>query len=262
MAPNNQHAAPAPAAAPTSTSSAVKRAPQLEGTTSISSPLNLGLFSSAPLPLVSPPLTKPPFSKDDIIAAIPKECFERNMLTSFGHLAQDLLIVAALGYAASHIQYAPRAAAYLLWPLYIYAQGCVMTGLWVLAHECGHQAFSDSKFVNDSVGWVVHSALLVPYHSWRITHKNHHSNTCSVERDEVFASPARSSFAAEMMQDTPLAHVWGIVVMLLFGWCVLRQSPPHARRKNPSPPPAALPPPPLARSPHLHSLLLPKGLPT
>ena len=31
--------------------------------------------------------------------------------------------------------------------------------------QCGHQAFSDSKTINDSVGWVLHSALLVPVSS-------------------------------------------------------------------------------------------------
>ena len=60
-----------------------------------------------------------------------------------------------------------------------------MTGLWVLAHECGHQAFSDYKWVNNAVGMVLHSALLVPYHAWRISHGNHHKNTCSMEDDEV-----------------------------------------------------------------------------
>lgn len=45
-----------------------------------------------------------------------------------------------------------------------------MTGVWVIAHECGHQAFSKYQWLNDSVGLVLHTALLVPYFSWRITH--------------------------------------------------------------------------------------------
>lgn len=39
-----------------------------------------------------------------------------------------------------------------------------MTGLWVVAHECGHRAFSDSELICDVVGLILHSALLVPYH--------------------------------------------------------------------------------------------------
>lgn len=47
---------------------------------------------------------------------------------------------------------------FAVWALYTFASGLVMTGLWVIAHECGHQAFSESKFINNFVGWVLHSA--------------------------------------------------------------------------------------------------------
>lgn len=47
-----------------------------------------------------------------------------------------------------------------LWSLYGFANGLVGTGLWVLAHECGHQAFSESKALNNAVGWVLHSACV------------------------------------------------------------------------------------------------------
>lgn len=39
-------------------------------------------------------------------------------------------------------------------------------GVWVIAHECGHQAFSSSQLVNDTVGFILHTCLLVPYFSW------------------------------------------------------------------------------------------------
>jgi len=61
-----------------------------------------------------------------------------------------------------------------------------MTGLWVIGHECGHGGFSESPLVNDTVGLAVHSALLVPYFSWKISHRRHHSNTNNMDRDEVF----------------------------------------------------------------------------
>jgi len=50
----------------------------------------------------------------------------------------------------------------------------------------GHQSFSTSKDLNNAVGWVLHSALLVPYHSWRISHARHHAATGHCTRDEVF----------------------------------------------------------------------------
>ena len=48
-------------------------------------------------------------------------------------------------------------ACFALWSVYGFATGLVATGLWVVAHECGHQAFSESKFINNLVGWVLHS---------------------------------------------------------------------------------------------------------
>jgi fatty acid desaturase len=49
-------------------------------------------------------------------------------------------------------------------------QGTIWTGLWVLAHECGHGAFSKYKIINDIFGYITHSSLLVPYFSWQFSH--------------------------------------------------------------------------------------------
>lgn len=183
--------------------------------TSVGAPLNI--FGGS-LEVARPPAAAPQFDRGAVYAAVPPHCFERSALRGFAHIAVDGALVAALGYAGTHIQYAPCWAQLALWPAFWYALGCVMTGLWVIAHECGHQAFSPSKAINDTVGWVLHSALLVPYHSWRISHAKHHRNTCSVEHDEVFVPATRSSIAQEMLHETPLGGLWGIFVMLVFGW--------------------------------------------
>jgi omega-6 fatty acid desaturase (delta-12 desaturase) len=75
-----------------------------------------------------------------------------------------------------------------------------MTGVWVLAHECGHQSFSDSELVNNTIGTICHSLLLVPYHSWRISHGKHHNNTGSCENDEVFAPSTRADWGKELLR--------------------------------------------------------------
>jgi omega-6 fatty acid desaturase (delta-12 desaturase) len=106
----------------------------------------------------------------------------------------------------------------VLWPVYWFVQGTTMTGVWVLAHECGHQSFSESELANNIVGTICHSLLLVPYHPWRVTHGRHHNNTGSCENDEVFAPSTRSDWAHEMLRETPLANLWGIVLMLTVGW--------------------------------------------
>jgi len=166
------------------------------------------------------PLVPPTFTLKDIRDAIPAHCFERNMLTSFTHLFSDLAIIFAFGYLATYINspFLPSWSAFVLWPLYWFAQGAVMTGVWVIAHECGHQSFSASEFVNNTMGTILHSLLLVPYHSWRITHGRHHNNTGSCENDEVFAPCSRSDFANEMISHTPLMYAFMIVRMLTVGW--------------------------------------------
>lgn len=166
------------------------------------------------------PVKPPTFTLKDVIQAIPPHCFERPILPSLLHLAHDLILVAILGYVATYIGHPllPAWSQYLLWPAYWYAQGTVLTGVWVMAHECGHQAFSPWEFVNNCFGTVLHSALLVPYHSWRITHRKHHENTGSCENDEVFCPATRSDWGKEMLRETPLAHLWGIFIMLGFGW--------------------------------------------
>lgn len=57
--------------------------------------------------------------------------------------------------------------------LLLLIQGTCATGVWVLAHEAGHGAFSPQAWVNDTVGWIFHSALLVPYFSWKYTHASY-----------------------------------------------------------------------------------------
>ena len=48
-----------------------------------------------------------------------------------------------------------------LWSLYGFWAGLFATGLWVIGHECGHQSFSESKTINNTVGWIVHSACVL-----------------------------------------------------------------------------------------------------
>ena len=48
----------------------------------------------------------------------------------------------------------------------------------------GHGSFSNNRVLNDLVGNITHSSILVPYHGWRISHRTHHQNHGHVENDE------------------------------------------------------------------------------
>lgn len=131
-----------------------------------------------------------------------------------------------------------RSAAYTF---YMVWAGMFGTGLWIIAHECGHQAFSNSKAVNNAVGWVLHSFLLVPYHSWRISHAKHHAATGHASRDEVFVprtreqqgfpavkeeaelsginvSKIRQQELREAIADSPIWVLGNVIQQQLFGW--------------------------------------------
>lgn len=169
------------------------------------------------------PTGTPPFTVGDLKNAIPKHCFERSLTTSLGYTLLDLVGVYVLYTLSTYID-STGPLAFVLWPMYWWWQGAVMTGLWVIAHECGHRAFCDNESVGDAVGLVLHSALLVPYHSWRISHSKHHKNTNDVDHDEVFVPYTRSEFAEGDIQpyDATLTSVVTRMVnagrMLLFGW--------------------------------------------
>lgn len=85
----------------------------------------------------------------------------------------------------------------------------------------GHGAFSESNQVNDIVGLIVHSAFLTPYHSWKISHRKHHSNTGSCENDEAFVPFTEDQIKSNpfhIVSDSPLFVVLKAIFYLLLGW--------------------------------------------
>lgn len=173
------------------------------------------------------PTAAPPFTLSDLKAKIPAHCFERSTIKSLTYTAIDLvglLLIYHLTYLFDHPAL-PAWAPFLLWPLYWWFQGAVATGLWVIAHECGHRAFSDNIFLGDCVGLVLHSSLLVPYHPWRISHGKHHRSTNNMDFDEVFVPLTKSEAGADpnpaehMVAPLGAAYrIFEMVKMLVFGW--------------------------------------------
>lgn len=57
--------------------------------------------------------------------------------------------------------------------------------MWVVAHECGHRAFSDNVKLQNTVGYIFHTLLLVPYYSWQRSHAVHHARTNHLSEGET-----------------------------------------------------------------------------
>ncbi|KAI1073605.1 Delta(12) fatty acid desaturase [Whalleya microplaca] len=174
----------------------------------------------------------PDYTIKNIRDAIPKHCYERSAATGLYYVFRDIASLATTFYLfhtylnPENVPYTP--ARVVLWGLYTVMQGLFGTGAWVLAHECGHQAFSTSKILNDTVGWILHSALLVPYFSWKISHGKHHKATGHMERDMVFVPKTREERASrlgkmvhelsELGEETPIVTFLCLIGQQLFGW--------------------------------------------
>lgn len=126
-------------------------------------------------------------TKGEIKASIPAHCFERSYIWSMMYLIRDFIVAAGFVYATSQVLSTdlpsptadPLGLAVFVagWTFYAFWMGTIMTGPWVVAHECGHGAFSPNQTWNDVVGFIVHQALLVPYFAWQYTHAKHHRRT-------------------------------------------------------------------------------------
>ncbi|KAG5569059.1 hypothetical protein H5410_058825 [Solanum commersonii] len=160
------------------------------------------------------------FFVGDIKKAIPPHCFQRSLFRSFSYLVQDLMLVSVFYYiASSYFHFLPSPYYYLAWPIYWIFQGCVCTGIWVIAHECGHQAFSDYQWINDTVGFIFHSALLTPYFSWKYSHRRHHSNTNSLEHDENHVPKLKTKLRwyTKLYMNNPLGRLLILAFTLTIG---------------------------------------------
>eukprot|EP00475_Leptophrys_vorax_P012136 TRINITY_DN1855_c0_g2_i1.p1 TRINITY_DN1855_c0_g2~~TRINITY_DN1855_c0_g2_i1.p1 ORF type:complete len:482 (+),score=75.87 TRINITY_DN1855_c0_g2_i1:23-1468(+) len=226
----------------------------------------LPLVESAIVDLVPPPALSIQTIKD----AIPKHCFDRSLTRSLGYVFYSLSLsyaVHVVGWGLWHGSWLwpanlllpnggagldhllpsqhtipllllrlPATFAYFF--IYAWIQGTVTTGSWVIAHECGHHSFSKHERVDDLVGWILHSSLMVPYFAWQHSHGQHHRYTGNLERDAVFvpeidnnSSSKKNDAAAAVAQDmldhfdeigvgaAPLfVVVCQLAQMLLFGW--------------------------------------------
>lgn len=122
-------------------------------------------------------------TKAQVRQAVPAHCFKRNTAKSMMYAAISVAQSAACLWAGTLI---PMKAAFApMWLAYAAVTGTVWTGMWVVAHECGHKAFSDNLKLQDAVGYFLHTLLLVPYFSWQRSHAVHHAHTNHITKGET-----------------------------------------------------------------------------
>ena len=164
-----------------------------------------------------PPQTSPQHQypgKAELLQALPAELTRFNPVKAWGSLGMSLgLSVLAYGVGT---QIPLQLWATPLWLLYGAVTGTVVMGLWVLAHECGHNAFHPNRRLESWIGFVLHSVLLVPYFSWARSHATHHAHCNHLEQGETHVPPREESISGQITED--LRRRLG---RRLFGWVSL-----------------------------------------
>lgn len=140
-------------------------------------------------------------TKSELRAVIPPHCFERSLPKSLFYVVRDIFFAYIVGYITYHTLSVDPPEGGLLgnpigwilwrlgWNLYAFVMTASMGGLWVIGHECGHGAFSEYPVVNGTVGWILHSVMMVPYFSWAFSHAKHHRRTNDLIDGETHVPP-------------------------------------------------------------------------
>ena len=114
---------------------------------------------------------------------IPDHYFKCNTKTSLRYLLQSALIQSLVVAIGLSIPFTPQMIP--IWIIYALLSGTTAMGFWVIAHECGHGAFSKNKTLESITGYLLHSLLLVPYFSWQRSHAVHHRFTNNITNGET-----------------------------------------------------------------------------
>jgi fatty acid desaturase len=161
-------------------------------------------------------------SKSELLNCLPPELSRLNPAKAWGSLAMSLGL-SLLAYAAG-TQIPLQAAAAPLWLLYALITGTVAGGCWVIAHECGHNAFHPNRDVERWVGFVLHSLLLVPYFTWQRSHAVHHANCNHLEGGETHVPPRINSATGQVVDRLSRRlgrgpfGILALITHLLLGW--------------------------------------------
>ena len=74
---------------------------------------------------------------------IPAHYFKSNTIVSLSYLLQTALIQLLVIVIGLYIPFTPKMIP--IWFIYSLLSGTTAMGFWVIAHECGHRAFSKNK---------------------------------------------------------------------------------------------------------------------
>jgi len=136
-----------------------------------------------------PPSLPPEVTLSDVIESLPKEVFRKN-----GWKALQEVAITVISVALSEVllYYSPWWALPIAWAL----AGTAFTGMFVIAHDCGHMSFARQPWLNDLVGTLFMLPLVFPFEPWRIQHNLHHNHTNKLHVDNAW-QPFQADYYSE-----------------------------------------------------------------
>jgi stearoyl-CoA desaturase (Delta-9 desaturase) len=144
------------------------------------------------------------FTLENVLSVIPeglRKADNRQALIRMG---------AALGaFAVSVALLASDIFPWYFLPLLWLFGGLAMTGLFAVAHDCGHYSFFKQRWLNTLVGGAFFLPLLYPLEGWRLHHGEHH-NSRSADRG---LKPQKSKSLIRLVN--PLFWPYDIVTLVL-----------------------------------------------
>ena len=102
-------------------------------------------------------------TKSEVLSNIPDECFKKFTMKSLAYTVLSTVLTAF----CEHLLYssARNCVGLPVWLSYAAVTGTIATGCWVIAHECGHNAFSENRILG--FRWIFFSLLLAFIFSWQ-----------------------------------------------------------------------------------------------
>ncbi|GJU86261.1 delta(12) fatty acid desaturase-like protein, partial [Tanacetum coccineum] len=86
------------------------------------------------------------------------------------------------------------------------------------SHKLTHHSFSEYSWLDDAIGFVIHSSSLTPYFSYKYSHRSHHAHTNSIEYDENFVPKRKADTFYSETLNNPLGNLFLTSVKLLLGF--------------------------------------------
>jgi omega-6 fatty acid desaturase (delta-12 desaturase) len=125
-----------------------------------------------------------------VLRVIPPEAYENPTWKGLAYLARDLLVYGAC--VAALIAFSNPLVVLALW----FVTGLAATGLFVIAHDCAHQALFKSRRLNDLVGRIAMLPGWHVYEGWVLGHNRvHHQFTVREGYDFVWHPYTPSQYA-------------------------------------------------------------------